>query len=194
MTVADIVRCPWARTPEMIAYHDREWGVPVHKDHVHFEFLVLEGAQAGLNWDLVLKRRAGYEKAFAGFDPARVARFTARRIERLVLDPTIIRHRQKVASAVTNARAFLKVQKEFGSFDDYVWRFVDNEPIARRRVGMSSVPSRTRESDALSTDLRKRGFSFVGSTICYAYMQAVGLANDHLVRCFRRDALVRASS
>src|SRR5580658_1714282 len=111
MTVADIVRCPWARTPEMIAYHDREWGVPVHKDHVHFEFLVLEGAQAGLNWDLVLKRRAGYEKAFAGFDPARVARFTARRIERLVLDPTIIRHRQKVASAVTNARAFLKVQK-----------------------------------------------------------------------------------
>jgi len=182
-----VIRCPWARSPEMIAYHDREWGVPVHDDRVHFEFLTLEGAQAGLSWELVLKRRAGYEKAFAAFDPALVARFTAKRIERLVVDPGIIRHRQKVASAVTNARAFLAIQKEFGSFDDYVWRFVRRKPIARRRVRMSSVPARTRESDALSLDLRARGFSFVGTTICYAYMQAVGLVNDHLMSCFRHD-------
>jgi DNA-3-methyladenine glycosylase I len=160
--------------------------VPVHDDRVHFEFLVLEGAQAGLSWALVLKRRAGYRRAFAEFDPARVARFTTRRIERLATDPGIVRHRQKVESAVSNARAFLAVQQEFGSFDEYVWRFVSGKSIARRRVRPSSVPARTRESDALSLDLRKRGFSFVGTTICYAYMQAVGLVNDHLMSCFRR--------
>lgn len=170
----------------MIAYHDREWGVPVHDDRVHFEFILLEGAQAGLSWELVLKRRAGYRKAFAEFDPERVGRFTARRIERLVDDPGIVRHRQKIASAVSNARALLAVQREFGSFDEYVWRFVHGKPIARRRVRPSSVPARTPESDALSLDLRKRGFSFVGTTICYAYMQAVGLVNDHLMSCFRR--------
>jgi DNA-3-methyladenine glycosylase I len=187
MSGATVTRCPWDRTPLMIAYHDREWGVPVHKDRVHFEFLVLEGAQAGLSWEIVLKRRAGYGKAFAGFDPAVVARFTERRIERLAADPGIIRHRQKVASAVSNARAFLEVQKEFGSFDKYVWPFVGGEPIARKRARMSDVPAETRESDALSADLRARGFSFVGSTICYAYMQAVGLVNDHLVSCFRHE-------
>jgi DNA-3-methyladenine glycosylase I len=173
----------------MIAYHDREWGAPVHKDRVHFEFLVLEGAQAGLSWEIVLKRRAGYEKAFAGFDPARVARFTDRRIERLTVDQGIIRNRLKIASAVSNARAFLDIQKEFGSFDKYVWRFVGGRPIARRRVRPSSIPARTRESDALSADLRRRGFSFVGTTICYAYMQGVGLVNDHIVTCFRHAQL-----
>jgi DNA-3-methyladenine glycosylase I len=172
----------------MIEYHDREWGVPVHDDRTHFAFLVLEGAQAGLSWELVLKRRPGYVAAFADFDPARVARFTDRRVERLLADPGIVRHRQKIASAVTNARAFLRIQEAFGSFDAYVWPFVGGAPIARRRVRPSSVPARTRESDTLSADLRARGFSFVGSTICYAYMQAVGLVNDHLVRCFRRSA------
>jgi DNA-3-methyladenine glycosylase I len=170
----------------MIAYHDEEWGVPVHDDSRHFEFILLEGAQAGLSWEIVLARRSGYRKAFADFDPARVARFAPRRVERLLADPGIIRHRQKVVSAVTNAKAFLEIQDTFGSFDAYVWRFVGGAPIARRRGRPSSVPARTRESDALSVDLRARGFSFVGSTICYAYMQAVGLVNDHLTRCFRR--------
>jgi DNA-3-methyladenine glycosylase I len=183
-----VVRCGWARSREMIVYHDQEWGVPVHSDRTHFEFLVLEGAQAGLSWEIVLKRRAGYAKAFAGFDPARVARFTARRVERLLEDPGIIRHQQKIASAVANARAFLEIQKEFGSFDAYVWRFVDGTPIARRRPTLSSVPARTDESDALSADLKRRGFSFVGSTICYAYMQATGLVNDHVVGCWRRTS------
>jgi DNA-3-methyladenine glycosylase I len=169
----------------MIEYHDREWGTPVHNDRVHFEFLVLEGAQAGLSWEIVLKRRGGYEKAFDRFDPAKVARFTKRRVERAMADPGIIRNRQKVESTISNAKAFLEIQKEFGSFDKYVWKFVGGEPIARKRARMSSVPARTRESDALSADLRARGFSFVGSTICYAYMQAVGLVNDHIVTCFR---------
>jgi DNA-3-methyladenine glycosylase I len=169
----------------MIAYHDREWGVPVHDDRVHFEFLILEGAQAGLSWAIVLKRRDEYATAFASFDPVRVARFTPRRVEQLLSTSGIVRNRQKVLSAIANAHAFLDIQKEFGSFDSYVWRFVGGAPIARRRVTPSSVPARTRESDALSTDLRARGLSFVGTTICYAYMQAVGLVNDHLVRCFR---------
>jgi DNA-3-methyladenine glycosylase I len=147
---------------------------------------VLEGAQAGLSWAIVLARRGEYATAFAGFDPVRVARFTPRRVEQLLSSSRIVRNRQKVVSAIANARAFLEIQNEFGSFDSYVWRFVVGEPIARRRVSPSSVPARTRESDALSTDLRARGFSFVGSTICYAYMQAVGLVNDHLIRCFRR--------
>jgi DNA-3-methyladenine glycosylase I len=178
-------RCPWAKSDAMIAYHDTEWGTPVHDDRVHFEFLVLEGAQAGLTWELILKRREGYRKAFAEFDPTKVARFTPARVAKLVLDPSIIRNRQKIASAVTNAKAFLAVQKEFGSFDAYIWRFVDAQPIDGRRKATADVPPRTDRSDAMSKDLRKRGFSFVGSTICYAYMQGVGLVNDHLVRCFR---------
>ncbi len=180
-----VVRCPWAKSDLMIAYHDTEWGTPVHDDRVHFEFLVLEGAQAGLTWELILKRRAAYRAAFAEFDPTKVARFTSARTAKLLTDATIIRNRQKIASAVTNAKAFLAVQKEFGSFDAYVWRFVDGKPLDGRRKAIADVPARTARSDALSKDLRKRGFSFVGSTICYAYMQGVGLVNDHLVRCFR---------
>jgi DNA-3-methyladenine glycosylase I len=180
-----MVRCPWAKSDAMIAYHDTDWGVPVHDDRVHFEFLVLEGAQAGLTWELILKRRDGYRKAFAEFDPARVARFTTARTEKLLADPGIVRNRLKIASAVANAKAFLAIQKEFGSFDAYVWRFVNGRPIDGRRRTLVNVPARTEESDALSADLRKKGLSFVGSTICYAYMQGVGLVNDHLVRCFR---------
>jgi DNA-3-methyladenine glycosylase I len=182
---AALVRCPWAKSDAMIAYHDTEWGVPVHDDRVHFEFVVLEGAQAGLTWELILKRRENYRKAFAEFDPAKVARFSEARLEKLLGDPGIVRNRLKIASAVTNAKAFQAVQKEFGSFDAYVWRFVDGKPIDGRRKAIGDVPPTTAESDALSKDLRKRGFSFVGSTICYAYMQGVGLVNDHLVRCFR---------
>ena len=178
-------RCPWARTDLSIAYHDAEWGVPVHDDRVLFEFLVLEGAQAGLSWETILKKRARYREVFAGFDPARVARFTPARVERLLADPGIVRNRLKVESAVTNARAFLRVQKEFGSFDAYAWRFVGGAPIDGRRRSPRDVPASTPESDALSKDLRARGFRFVGSTICYAFMQAVGLVNDHLVTCPR---------
>jgi DNA-3-methyladenine glycosylase I len=181
----DLVRCPWAKSEQMIAYHDKEWGVPVHEDRVHFEFLILEGAQAGLTWELILKRREGYRKAFADFDPAKVARYTPARLAKILTDPGIIRNRQKIASAVTNAKAFLAIQKEFGSFDAYAWRFVDGHPIDGRRKAIGDVPAKTPESDALSKDLKKRGFSFVGSTICYAHMQATGLVNDHLVRCFR---------
>ena len=184
----ELVRCPWAKSEAMIAYHDKEWGVSVHHDRVHFEFLMLEGAQAGLTWELILKRREGYRKAFAEFDPAKVARFTSARLAKLLTDPGIIRNRQKIASAVANAKAFLEIQKEFGSFDAYVWRFVDGRQIDGRRQTSGDVPATTSESDALSKDLKKRGFAFVGSTICYAYMQAVGLVNDHLVRCFRHNA------
>jgi DNA-3-methyladenine glycosylase I len=179
------IRCPWAKSDAMIAYHDKEWGVPVHNDRVLFEFLILEGAQAGLTWELILKRRDGYRHAFAEFDPVRVARFQSARITKLLDDPGIIRNRLKISSAVANAKAFLAVQKEFGSFDAYVWRFVDGRPIDGRRKAITDIPPKTAESDALSKDLRKRGFSFVGSTICYAFMQGVGLVNDHLVRCFR---------
>jgi DNA-3-methyladenine glycosylase I len=178
-------RCSWARTPASIDYHDREWGVPVHDDRVLFEFLTLEGAQAGLSWETILNKRDAYRRAFAEFDPAKVARFTPARLERLLKNPGIVRNRLKVASAVTNARAFLAVQKEFGSFDAYLWRFVNGKPIVGRRIGLKDIPARTAESDALSRDLLKRGFKFVGSTICYAYMQAVGLVNDHAVDCFR---------
>jgi DNA-3-methyladenine glycosylase I len=178
-----MVRCPWATTDVMIAYHDTEWGKPVHEDRTHFEFLVLEGAQAGLSWSIVLARRANYRKAFAEFDPERVARYTPAKVERLLGDAGLIRNRRKLESAVANARAFLRVRDEFGSFDAYVWRFVNGQPIARRRRSLRDVPATTRESDALSKDLKQRGFGFVGSTICYAHMQAVGLVNDHLVRC-----------
>ena len=171
-----------------MAYHDAEWGVPQHDDRVLFEFLILEGAQAGLSWETILKKRDHYRKAFADFDPARVARFDAKRIEKLLADPGIVRNRLKVAGAVRNAKAFLAVQKEFGSFDAYVWRFVGGRPMDNARKSLREIPPRTAESDALSKDLRKRGFTFVGSTICYAFMQAVGMVNDHEVRCFRYKA------
>jgi DNA-3-methyladenine glycosylase I len=169
----------------MIAYHDGEWGVPIHDDRQHFEFLVLEGAQAGLSWKTVLYKREGYRKAFSDFDPQRVARFTAKRVEKLLLDPGIIRNRQKVESAVKNAKAFLTVQNEFGSFDAYAWRFVDGRPKVNRHKTTKTIPATSRESDAFSKDLKQRGFSFVGSTVIYAHMQAVGMINDHVTSCFR---------
>jgi len=180
-------RCGWAQTPLSIAYHDEEWGVPVHDDLVLFEFITLEGAQAGLSWETILKKRDAYREAFADFDPAKVARFTPARVERLLQDSGIVRNRLKVETTVTNAKAFLAVQREFGSFDAYVWGFVDGTPRMNRRRALEDVPARTPESDVLSRDLSRRGFRFVGSTICYAFMQAVGLVDDHLVDCFRRD-------
>jgi DNA-3-methyladenine glycosylase I len=185
-------RCPWSLgSSDYIRYHDREWGVPVHDDRRFFEFLILEGAQAGLSWSTILAKRENYRRAFAGFDPVKVARFSTARIERLLQDDGIVRNRLKVTSAVTNARAFLAVQAEFGSFDAYVWRFVDGRPVGNRRKTMRDVPPRTRQSDAMSKDLSKRGFKFVGSTICYAFMQATGLVNDHLLSCHRHAACSR---
>jgi DNA-3-methyladenine glycosylase I len=181
------IRCAWVRldNPQMLQYHDREWGVPVHDDRKHFEFLVLEGAQAGLSWSTILNRREGYRHAFADFDPDKVARFTAARIEKLMLDSGIIRNRLKIESCVKNARAFLRVQKEFGSFDDFCWRFVDGKPKHNQWKTIQQVPATSPESDTFSKDLKHRGFSFVGSTVIYAHMQAVGMVNDHLVDCFR---------
>jgi DNA-3-methyladenine glycosylase I len=181
-----VVRCPWPKDiPEYVAYHDEEWGVPLHDDRALFEFLILEGAQAGLSWLTILRKREGYRKAFAGFDPAKVARFGARQIARLMADASIVRNRQKIESAIGNARAFLEVQEEFGSFDAYVWRFAGGRPIRNAWRSVAQVPARTKESDAMSKDLVARGFRFVGSTICYAHMQATGMVNDHLVTCFR---------
>lgn len=168
-------------------YHDEEWGVPVHDDKKHFEFLILEGAQAGLSWATILKKREGYRKAFAGFNPLEVARFTPARISKLLKDPSIVRNKLKIAAAVNNAKRFLEVQKEFGSFDNYVWKFVKGTPIVNARTTGGNIPATTSESDALSKDLIKRGFKFVGSTVIYAHMQACGLVNDHLVECFRYD-------
>ena len=182
-------RCEWAQSDEMIAYHDAEWGVPVHDDPVHFEFLVLEGAQAGLSWSTILKRRAGYRKAFAGFDAAKVARFTQARVEKLLADPGIIRNRAKVEATVRNARAFLDVQEEFGSFDAYIWGFVGGRPIVNTWRRTAQVPALSATSEAVSDDLRRRGFGFVGPTIIYAHLQATGLVNDHLVTCFRYGEL-----
>jgi DNA-3-methyladenine glycosylase I len=179
------IRCGWASDPLFHAYHDTEWGVPVHDDLLLFEFLLLEGAQAGLSWSTILRKREHYRRAFAGFDPGRVARFTPAKIEKLLKDPGLVRNRLKLASAVSNARAFLAVQQEFGTFDRYLWRFVGGAPSQNRRRSTRGLPARTTESDALSADLKRRGFRFVGSTICYAFMQAVGLVNDHLVTCFR---------
>jgi DNA-3-methyladenine glycosylase I len=182
-------RCDWvnADDPLMVEYHDREWGIPVHDDRKHFEFLVLEGAQAGLSWSTVLRKREGYRRAFSDFDPDKVARYTDNRIAKLLLDPSIIRNRQKIAAAVRNARQFLAVQQEFGNFDSYAWRFVDGRPKLNRWKTIKEVPATSPESDALSKDLKQRGFSFVGSTIIYAHMQAVGMVNDHLVGCFRYE-------
>jgi DNA-3-methyladenine glycosylase I len=177
-------RCSWPSSELDIAYHDQEWGVPVHDDRVLFEFLTLEGAQAGLSWSTILRKRENYRRAFAGFDPKKVARFTAARKKLLMKDQGIVRNRLKIDSTVTNARAFLALQKEFGSFDRYVWTFVSGKPLQNRRKG-KDIPARTAESDALSRDLQKRGFRFVGSTICYAFMQATGMVNDHLVGCYR---------
>jgi DNA-3-methyladenine glycosylase I len=180
-------RCGWvaAASPLMIAYHDEEWGVPVHDDRRHFEFLVLEGAQAGLSWSIVLNKREGYRRAFSEFDPEKVARYTSARVDKLTGNPAIIRNRQKIEAVVRNARAFLAVQKEFGSFDAYCWRFVGGRPRLNRWKAHRQVPATSPESDALSKDLKKRGFSFVGSTVIYAHMQAVGMVNDHLVECYR---------
>jgi DNA-3-methyladenine glycosylase I len=195
MTEGDgLRRCEWAQSPEMVPYHDTEWGVPVHDDRTHFEFLVLEGAQAGLSWLTILKRREGYRTAFAGFDPAKVARFTPARIEKLLADPGIIRNRAKVESAVRNARAFLAVQKEFGSFDAYVWGFVGGRTVVNKWRRIAQVPPTSAESEAMSADLRRRGFGFVGPTVCYAHLQATGLVNDHLVSCFRYAQLTSGGS
>ncbi len=183
------IRCGWAEGvgPNYVEYHDTEWGVPVHDDRLQFEFLILEGAQAGLSWATILNKRDGYRKAFAAFDPEKVARFTPKRVEKLLGNPAIVRNRLKVESAVTNAQAFLAVQEAFGSFSDYIWEFVGGEPLQHRYRRLKEVPASTPESDALSKDLKKRGFRFVGSTIMYAHMQATGLVNDHLTGCFRHS-------
>jgi DNA-3-methyladenine glycosylase I len=184
-------RCAWATNPLSIAYHDREWGVPVRDDRKLFEFLLLEGAQAGLSWDTILRKRERYREAFDGFDPVKVARYGARKKAQLLADPGIVRNRAKIEAAVGNARAFLAVQEEFGSFARYVWAFVGGKPLRSRRARGAPVPARSEISDALSKDLRRRGFKFVGSTIMYAFMQAVGMVDDHAVDCFRRRAAPR---
>jgi DNA-3-methyladenine glycosylase I len=178
-------RCAWARNPLAIAYHDREWGVPVRDDRTLFEFLILEGAQAGLSWDTILAKRENYRRAFSGFDPKKIARFDAKKKKQLMQDAGIVRNRLKIEAAVVNARCFLALQKEFGSAAGYFWGFVNEKPVERRRGSMAAVPARTDISDALSKDLKRRGFKFVGSTIMYAFMQAVGMVNDHTAECFR---------
>lgn len=180
------IRCGWClKFEEYIRYHDEEWGVPVHDDRTHFEFLILEGAQAGLSWSTILKKREGYRNAFADFDPEKVARFTEKKLEKILLNPAIIRNRLKVYAAVNNARQFIKLQEEFGTFDSYIWSFVDGKPVLNRWKTLKEVPATTKESDALSRDLISRGFKFAGSTVIYAHMQACGLVNDHITDCFR---------
>ena len=185
---SDLIRCTWARNPLAIRYHDEEWGQPQHDDRILFEFLILEGAQAGLSWDTILQKRENYRSAFNGFDPQRIARYSQGRIDTLLRNPGIIRNRLKIASAVQNARAFLGVQKEFGSFDSYVWQFVGGKPLRKARRSLRDLPALTAESDSMSKDLRKRGFRFVGSTICYAFMQASGMVDDHIVGCHKHKA------
>jgi len=186
-------RCSWVSIDNalLLEYHDREWGVPNHNDRKHFEFLILEAAQAGLNWSIVLNKREGYRHAFSEFDPEKVARYTKTRIDKLAADPAIIRNRLKIEAAVKNARALLAVQEEFGSFDNYCWRFVDGKPRQNRWKSLRQIPATTPESDDFSRDLKRRGFSFVGSTVIYAHMQAVGMVNDHLVDCFRYRTIKR---
>jgi len=188
-TFASVRRCHWAANEWNIPYHDEEWGVPVHDDRVLFEFLILEGAQAGLSWDTILRKRARYREVFDNFDPQRVACYDSKKVRELLKDPGIIRNRLKIAATIGNALAFLDVQKEFGSFDAYIWKFVGGKPKQNNCTRHKKVPARTRESDAMSKDLQKRGFRFVGSTICYAFMQAVGMVNDHLTDCFRYKAV-----
>jgi DNA-3-methyladenine glycosylase I len=183
------VRCGWAVGELSIEYHDKEWGVPVHDDRTLFEFLILEGAQAGLSWNTILNKRDNYRKAFDRFDPKRVAGYDRRKVQQLLRNPGIVRNRLKIASAIANARAFLEVQKEFGSFDRYIWQFVDGKPRQNSLASLKDIRARTTESDAMSKDLKDRGFNFVGSTICYAFMQAIGMVNDHVVTCFRYRAL-----
>ena len=186
----DVHRCAWARDPLLIRYHDREWGVPVHNDRRLFEFLILEGAQAGLSWITILKKRAAYRAAFDRFDARKIARYDEAKIAALLANEGIVRNRLKIRGAVRNACAFLEVQREFGAFSKYIWRFVEGQTLQNRWRRMEDVPARSAESDAMSKDLSKRGFTFVGSTICYAFMQATGLVNDHLVSCFRRRELL----
>ena len=186
---ASVVRCPWASNALNIPYHDGEWGVPLHNDRKLFELLILEGAQAGLSWDTVLQKRARYREVFDSFDPEKVARYDARKVRMLLRDPGIIRNRLKIAAAIGNARAFLLLQEECGSFDAYIWQFVGGSPKQNAWKSHKGVPAQTTESDAMSKDLKKRGFRFVGSTICYAFMQATGMVNDHLVSCFRYEDL-----
>jgi len=194
MSKKEKIRCSWClKFDQYIQYHDEEWGVPVHNDKTHFEFLILEGAQAGLSWSTILKKREGYRKAFVDFDVQKVARFKEARLEKILLDPGIIRNRLKVFATVNNANRFMEVQKEFGSFDSYIWQFVNNKPIINRWKSLKEVPATTKESDALSKDLIKRGFKFVGSTVIYAHMQACGLVNDHLVDCWRYKAAAHKS-
>lgn len=187
------VRCSWATGEAMIRYHDEEWGVPAHDDQTLFEFLILEGAQAGLSWSTILNKRDSYRRAFEGFDPERVARYDRRKMDRLLRDPGIVRNKLKIASAIANAKAFLRVQEEFGTFDRYIWQFVDGKPRRNAPHSPKQVPARSPDSDAMSKDLKHRGFNFVGSTICYAFMQAVGMVNDHVVDCFRFRELRRVS-
>ncbi len=185
-------RCPWCLSFEQYTkYHDEEWGVPVHDDKVHFEFLILEGAQAGLSWAMILKKRENYRKAFAGFDPVKVARFSESKIEKLLQDPGIVRNRLKVNGAVNNAKRFLEVQREFGSFDKYIWSFVNGKPIVNKWKSIKEIKPTTKESDLLSKDLVKRGFKFVGSTVIYSHMQACGLVNDHLIECWRYRSIAK---
>ena len=184
-STAEPIRCPWAKGDQYVQYHDIEWGVPIHDDRLLFEFLILEGAQAGLSWSTILNKRENYRKAFDDFDPVIVAKYNQAKQAKLLADPGIVRNRLKIASSIQNAKAFLLVQQEFGKFDKYIWQFVGGKPIHNSRMSMKEVPARTAESDAMSKDLKKRGFNFVGTTICYAFMQAVGMVNDHLVDCFR---------
>jgi len=186
-----VTRCSWAKNELAIAYHDAEWGVPLHDDRGLFEFLILEGAQAGLSWDTILRKRDAYRAAFDNFEPERVARYSEAKCAKLLMNEGIIRNRLKIASAVSNAKAFLDIQKEFGLFDNYIWHFVGGEPIVNKVKGHGDVPSKTEMSDAISKDLKKRGFNFVGSTIMYAFMQATGMVNDHLVTCFRYSELLK---
>ncbi len=179
-------RCPWAKSELDIAYHDKEWGVPCHEDRKLFEFLILEGAQAGLSWSTILNKRENYREAFDGFDPVRVAKFDSRRVAKLLKNEGIVRNRLKIASSIQNAKAFLDVQDQFGAFDPYIWQFIGGKPRVNRWKSFKEVPAKTPESDAMSKALKKRGFNFVGSTICYAYMQAMGMVNDHLVTCFKK--------
>jgi DNA-3-methyladenine glycosylase I len=186
-------RCPWAKTEHYIRYHDREWGVPVHDDRLLFEFLILEGAQAGLSWETILKKRENYRQAFDEFEPEIIAKYGLKKRQVLLSNPGIVRNRLKIEAAIQNAKAFLAVQKECGTFDDYIWEFVGHRPIQNAWKSMKELPSRSAESDTMSKDLKLRGFKFVGSTICYAFMQAVGMVNDHLVECFRHAELLKAA-
>ncbi len=188
------LRCSWASMPQMISYHDTEWGVPQHDDRVLFEFLILEGAQAGLSWSTILAKRDAYRRAFSNFNPKNIARYDAQKLKQLMGDAGIVRNRLKISATVQNARAFLAVQKEFGSFDTYIWQFVNGKPIVNALSSSSQIQARTEESDKMSRDLLKRGFKFVGPTICYAFMQAVGMVNDHLVNCFRYAEIKNAAA